>query len=214
MDWSTPKSRGRRKATSSKPVRRSPLPPRRSDLLLRDARQLTGLADPLMAETLGQQLARPGVGEREAEHLLCMEVTGRASTTPSPHGLAAIAALARVAPATDLTMLAETIDILEETQPPPPWHTAASADTEAILDAAQRTALPDVLRKWLAYALDQRDAHLPEFAQAFDDDTSWGPAKQIAAALTDQGVDLTDRQAVDDAIRALNAERLARRLLP
>ncbi|MFC4015730.1 hypothetical protein ACFOY2_51560 [Nonomuraea purpurea] len=414
-----PKSRGRRKATSSKPVRRSPLPPRRSDLLLRDARQLTGLTDPLMAETwasgwLGAAWVAAELGEREAEHQLCMEVTGRASTTPSPHGLAAIAALARVAPATDITMLAETIDILAETQPLPPWHTAMSADTgwtavaawravdvwdseqvlfidyegahphtlmaqilksgglmidkivilepgaaaqwdqlreadevpmpisqapvadvladlaaalrttditwprnddedfvdnralawsrcrdhlpgrpeedrlpeaerhrliqqfttvnnlddevsrslaelfldygegyivsgplawsptevmllltdwlprKAVLDAAQRTALPDVLRQWLTYALDERgvdtrwitpvvdavDAHLPEFRHAFDDDTSWGPAKQIAAALTDRGVDLTDRQAVDDAIRALNAEQLARRLLP
>jgi phytoene dehydrogenase-like protein len=99
---------------------------------------------------------------------------------------------------------------------------------KAILDAAQRTALPNVLRQWLTYALDKRgvdprwitpvadavDAHLPEFRQAFDDRTSWSPAKQIAAALTDRGIDLTDRQAVDDAIRALNAERLARRLLP
>ncbi|WP_433435816.1 hypothetical protein [Nonomuraea sp. CA-141351] len=334
--------------------------------------------------------------------------------TPAPHGLAAIAALARVAPATDITMLAETIDILAETQPLPPWHTAMSADTawtavaawravdvwdseqvllidydgphphtlmaqvrkpgglmigkiailepgtaaqwdqlrevgevpmpisqapvadvladladvlrttditwprnddenfvdnralawsrcrdhlpdwperdslpeaerhrliqqfitannlddevsrslaelfldygegyivsgplawspaevmllltdwlprKAILDAAQRTALPNALRQWLTYALEQRgsdprwiapvvdavDDHLREFRQAFDDDISWGPAKQIATALTDRGVDLTDRQAVDDAIRALNAERLARRLLP
>ncbi|MFI7129202.1 hypothetical protein ACIBQ1_26110 [Nonomuraea sp. NPDC050153] len=414
-----PKSRGRRKATSSRPVRRSPLAPRRSDLLLRDARQLTGLADPLMAETwasgwLGGAWLTAELGEREAEHRLCMEVTGRASTTPSPHGLAVIAALARVAPVTDVTMLAETIDILAETQPLPPWHTAMSADTawtavaawravdvwdseqvllidydgphphtlmaqilhpgglmigklailepgaaaqwdqplesdevpmpisqapvadvladladalrttditwprnddenfvdnralawsrcrdhlsawpereqlpeaerhrliqqfttandlddevsrslaelfldygeghiisgplawspaevmllltdwlprKAILDAAQRTALPDVLRQWLTYVLDQRgvdprwitpvvdavDVHLHEFRQAFDDHTSWGPAKQIAAALTDRGIDLTDRQAVDDAMRALNAERLAHRLLP
>ncbi|MFE0156783.1 hypothetical protein ACFWY5_57330 [Nonomuraea sp. NPDC059007] len=68
--------------------------------------------------------------------------------------------------------------------------------------------------RWITPVVDAVDAHLPEFAQAFDDDTSWGPAKQIAAALTDQGVDLTDRRAVDDAIRALNAERLARRLPP
>lgn len=419
MNWSMPKSRGRRKATGSKPVRRSPLPPRRSDLLLRDARQLTGLADPLMAEIwasswLGQAWVTAELSEREAEHRLCMEVTGRACTTPSPHGLAAIAALARVAPATDITMLAETIDILAETQPLPRWSTAMSADAawtaasawravdvwdseqvllvdydgphphtlmaqvlkpgglmigkiavlepgaaaqwdqrheseevpmpitqapvaevladladalrttditwprnddedfvdnralawsrcrdhlppwpqrdslpeaerhrliqeftaanhpdddvsrslaelfldygegyvisgplawspdevmllltdwlprKAVLDAAQRAALPDVLRRWVAYALGRRgvdarwitpvvdavDAHLPAFQQAFDDGASWGPAKQIAAALTDRGIDLTDRQAVDDAIHALNAERLARRLLP
>ncbi|WP_200824073.1 hypothetical protein [Nonomuraea solani] len=386
---------------------------------MRDARQLTGLADPLMAETwasgwLGQAWVAAELGEREAEHRLCVEVTGRACTTPSPYGLAAIAALARVAPATDITMLAETIDILTKTQPLPPWHTAMSADTawtatsawraadvwdseqvllidydgphphtlmaqvlksgglmidkiailepgaaaqwnrlreadevpmpiseapvaevladladalrttditwprnddedfvgnralawsrcrdhlpdwsereglpeaerdhlvqqfatinslddevsrslaelfldygegyivsgplawsptevmllltdwlprKAILDAAQRAALPGVLRQWLAFALDRRgldprwitpvvdavDAHLREFRQAFDDQGSWGPAKEIAAALTERGIDLTDRQAVDDAIRGLNAERLARRLLP
>lgn len=55
-----------------------------------------------------------------------MKVTGRASTTPSPHGLAA---LAWVAPATDITMPAGTIDIVAETRPLPPWHTAMSADT-------------------------------------------------------------------------------------
>ncbi|MET8862313.1 hypothetical protein ABZW11_05075 [Nonomuraea sp. NPDC004580] len=414
-----PKSRGRRKATGSKPVRRSPLPPRRSDLLLRDARQLTGLTDPLMAEVwasswLGQAWVTAELGEREAEHRLCMEVTGRACAKPTPYGLAAIAALARVAPATDVTMLTETIDILAETQPLPPWYTAASAGTawtpasawravdvwdseqvllvdydgphphtlmaqvlkpgglmigkiaalepgaaaqwdqrhesdevpmpinqapvaevladladalrttditwprnddedfvdnralawsrcrdhlparperdnlpeaerhrliqefatanhlddevsrslaelfldygegymisgplawspaevmllltdwlprRAVLDDDQRAALPDVLRRWVAYALGRRgvdarwitpvvdavDDHLREFQQAFDDDTSWGPARQIAAALADRGIDLTDRQAVDDAIHALNAERLARRLLP
>ncbi|TDE54627.1 hypothetical protein E1295_14620 [Nonomuraea mesophila] len=69
---------------------------------------------------LGQAWVTAELSEREAEHRLCMEVTGRACTTPSPHGLAAIAAPARVALATDITMLAETIDILAETQPLPP----------------------------------------------------------------------------------------------
>ena len=56
------------------------------------------------------------------------------------------------------------------------------------------------------------DTCLPEFRDAFDDRTAWGPAKEIAAALADRGVDLTDQQAVEGAIHALNAERLARRL--
>ncbi|MFF3671119.1 hypothetical protein [Microtetraspora malaysiensis] len=68
--------------------------------------------------------------------------------------------------------------------------------------------------RWITPVVDAVDAHLREFRQAFDDHTSWGPAKQIAAALTVRGIDLTDRRAVDDAIRALNAERLARRLHP
>jgi hypothetical protein len=99
---------------------------------------------------------------------------------------------------------------------------------KAVLDADQRNALPFVLRRWLTFALTQQeidrqwisrvvdavDTFLPEFHDAFDDETTWGPAKQVAAALTERGVDLTDRQAVDDGIRQLNAEQLAHRLLP
>jgi hypothetical protein len=415
-----PKSRGRRKDRGAKkPLRRSPRPPLRGDLLLRDARQLSGLDDPLTAEIwasgwLGQAWSDGGLGERQAEHLLCMQVCGRACTTPSPHGLAAVAALARVAPAADTSLLTGTVDILAETQPLPSWHPGAGLsewnaqaawravdvwDSErvlfldydgpsphtvmaqiyrtggvmvdklavlepgaatrwnhlheeeqvpmpitarpvadvlaeladalrttdmtwprnddedflehralawsrcrdhlpdwpehtelpnaerdrllhqftatvgndhddgvtrslaelfldygqgyiisgplcwspgeamvlltdwlprkAILDTDQRQALPDVLRQWVSFALTQRgidtrwitpvldavDAHLPEFHAAFDDHTAWGPAKHIAAALTDRGVDLTNRQAADDAIHALNAERLAQRLI-
>ncbi|MDJ0343081.1 hypothetical protein QMK19_24520 [Streptomyces sp. H10-C2] len=49
-------------------------------------------------------------------------MTGRASTTPSPHGLAAVAALARVAPEASRPMLTSTVTILTETQPLPAWH--------------------------------------------------------------------------------------------
>jgi len=45
---------------------------------------------------------------------------------------------------------------------------------------------------------------------AFDDTAAWGPAKQIAAELTARGIDLSDSTAVEDAMRGLNAERLAR----
>jgi hypothetical protein len=99
---------------------------------------------------------------------------------------------------------------------------------KTILDADQRAALPDVLRAWLRFTLTQRnidpqwigpvveavDAYLPIFRDAFDDETAWGPAKQVAATLTERGVDLTDRHAVDNAIHQLNAEQLAHRLLP
>ena len=97
---------------------------------------------------------------------------------------------------------------------------------KGILDADERRALPEALRQWLTFALAQRgidpqwispvveavDTHLREFRDAFDDHTAWGPAKQVVAALSDRGVDLTDQQAVKEAIHALNAERLARRL--
>lgn len=97
---------------------------------------------------------------------------------------------------------------------------------KAMLDAAQRQALPGVLRQWLAFALTERgldpkwitqvtdavDTFVPEFRDAFGDQTAWGPAKQIVAELMDRGIDLTDREAIDSAIHALNAERLARQL--
>jgi hypothetical protein len=99
---------------------------------------------------------------------------------------------------------------------------------KSVLDADQRDALPDVLRRWLRFSLTQRgidpewidpvvdavDTFLPVFHDAFDDETAWGPAKQVAAALFERGVDLTDRQAVDTAIHQLNAEQLAHQLLP
>jgi hypothetical protein len=46
-----------------------------------------------------------------------------------------------------------------------------------------------------------------------DDESSWGPAKQIAAELTARGIDVTDKAAVDAVISELNATRLARRLI-
>ena len=98
---------------------------------------------------------------------------------------------------------------------------------KAALDAEQRTHLPEVLRHWVRFALDRQgvpprwiepvvdevDASLSEFEEAFDDESAWGPAKSVVAELTARGVDITDRAALDEAIRALNAENLARRLL-
>jgi hypothetical protein len=83
------------------------------------------------------------------------------------------------------------------------------------------------LRRWLRFALGRRgvaaewiepvvaevDASLPDFEEAYDNTSSWGPAKAVAAELANRDVDLTDREAVDDAFRALNAEQLARRLI-
>ena len=94
------------------------------------------------------------------------------------------------------------------------------------LDQDQRHHLPAALRAWLRFALarqavDQQwidpvvaavDEWLPEFEDAFDDEQSWGPAKQIVADLAARGIDLTDHAAVDEAMGALNAERLARHL--
>jgi hypothetical protein len=66
--------------------------------------------------------------------------------------------------------------------------------------------------RWITPVVEAVDRHLPEFQDAFDDHAAWGPAKEIAAALAERGVDLTDKQAVEEAIHALNAERLLGRL--
>lgn len=97
---------------------------------------------------------------------------------------------------------------------------------KAVLDAEQRAALPEVLRRWIRFALCRRgvdlewitpvveavDTYLPGFTDAFDDTAAWGPAKQIAAELAARGVDLSDREAIEGEVRAFNAERLARYL--
>jgi hypothetical protein len=58
--------------------------------------------DPLEVEQwasdwLGQAWLTAPLGDNEAERMLCLEVVGRCSTHPSAHGLAAVAALRRVA---------------------------------------------------------------------------------------------------------------------
>ena len=45
---------------------------------------------------LGAAWSTAVLGEREPEKILHLEVVGRASTRPSPHGLAAVAALRRL----------------------------------------------------------------------------------------------------------------------
>lgn len=387
---------------------------RLSDRVLRDARRIEAAENVLDAEVwasdwLGQAWLGAPLGERDAEQMLCLEVTGRASSRPSRHGLAAVSALARVAPVSEHDMLEGTVRILAETQPLPAflqapgwtpvagwravdvweservlfvefdgptphtvmasvldvggmvvnklavlqpdaaaawgdlredgevpmplagqqaeevlaelaaalrqtdmrwprhddedfvglralawarcrdhlvdwpeWEALPEAERAALiddfvvtaglgdddvtrsladlfidygdgyltarplgwspgavmlfladwlprkvaLDAEQRAGLPEALRRWLRFALDRRgvapewiepvvaevDASLPEFEEAFDDESSWGPAKAVVAELAERGVDLSDRAAVDDAIRQLNAEQLARRL--
>jgi hypothetical protein len=95
------------------------------------------------------------------------------------------------------------------------------------LDSGQLAAMPEALRAWVRFTGTRRDLDpqwvqpmidtvddcLPEFTAAFDDTSSWGPAKQIAAQLTERGIDLTDHDAVEEAISTLNAENLARHVL-
>ncbi len=99
---------------------------------------------------------------------------------------------------------------------------------KVFLEEADRAALPSVLREWVRFALQRRgveprwvdpvvetvDELAPAFAAALDDEAAWGPAKQAVAELTARGVDLSDRAAVDAAVRELNAAHLAESLLP
>jgi hypothetical protein len=61
--------------------------------------------------------------------------------------------------------------------------------------------------------VDAVDTWLPEFESAVDDETSGGPARQIAAELLARGIDPGDKDAVGEVIGRLNAERNARLLL-
>lgn len=126
------KSRGRRKpGGGKKSVRRSPHPLRLPDRVLREARtQRLEDRNVLAVEAwasgcLGEAWLAVGMMEREPEQTLCLEVVGRASTTPSPHGLAAVAALERVGPPDSRSLLGETVEILAGSQPLPAWHAAS-----------------------------------------------------------------------------------------
>lgn len=407
-----PKSRGRRKSAKPKNARRirgRSSPP--ASQLLDHAALIGGFDNALHAEIwasskLGIAWAKAGLGEKEPEHQLCMQVIDQASATSTLHGLVAMAALSRVAPATAVTPLSKAINVLaknellpswcsdtawtpraawravdvydsartllidydgplphtlmadlyqvgglevravtilppnaaedwEEIRPPgevpmplvaapaaevlaelahalrmtdmvwprnddedfadcralawsrcrdylPDWpeqseltesqrsrliadfiaHSGCADDNsrflaellldygegyisagplhwspdevmvflcdwlprKAILEPADRAALPQVLRAWLEFALTRRgidpewispaiaavDIFLPGLDDAIDDETAWGPAKQLANALTHRGVDFNDPDALNRAISQLNAENRAR----
>jgi hypothetical protein len=118
-----PTSRGRRKG-ASRPVRRSPRQPHPPDLLLREARHIIELticspSEMWASSWFGRAWSTAALTDREPEHQLCMQVSGRACTIPSPHALGAVAALAWVASAADISTLTQTVAILAETQPVP-----------------------------------------------------------------------------------------------
>jgi hypothetical protein len=128
----SPKSRGRpagrgRAKRRQPPVRELRLP----DQLLRASPELAGIGTALEAEAwasawLGQAWVAAGLGERAPEGELCREVAGRASTRP--HGLAAVAALRRVAPDAELALLDETVEVLSRDRTPPPWTGAPAPE--------------------------------------------------------------------------------------
>ena len=83
-------------------------------------------------------------------------------------------------------------------------------------------AVPDVLAAWVRFALTTRglaaewvdravevvEASRPDF-EAGNEQTLWGPAREVAAQLRARGVDLADHDAVAAALKDINAEFLA-----
>jgi hypothetical protein len=102
---------------------------RLSDHVLRDARSVAEVLDVLDAEVwasgwLGQAWLGAELGERRPEHMVCMEVVGRACSRPAPRALAAVAALRRVASPDEWSLLDGAVEILVEGQPAPSWLSA------------------------------------------------------------------------------------------
>lgn len=79
--------------------------------------------------------------------------------------------------------------------------------------------VPDVLRRWVRFTAEQRgvgaaaaeeavasvDRWEGEFRAAVADQGRWGPAKTIAVAMQEAGVDMADQAAIDRFIAAYNA---------
>jgi hypothetical protein len=127
----SPKSRGR-PAGRGRPRRKRQGPVRQlrlSDHVLRDALSVVEAPDVLDAEVwasgwLGQAWLGAELGERRPEHMVCMEVVGRACSRPSPHALAAVAAFRRVASPDEWSLLDGAVENLVEGHPAPSWLSA------------------------------------------------------------------------------------------
>lgn len=121
-----PKSRGRRKTAKSKTVRRTRGPSHPASQLLDQAAIIGGFDNALHAEIwasskLGKAWAKAGLGEKEPEDQLCIQVINQASATPTLHGLLALAALSRVAPAAAVTQLSDALNVLAKNELLPSW---------------------------------------------------------------------------------------------
>jgi hypothetical protein len=90
---------------------------------------------------------------------------------------------------------------------------------KAVMDTAQIRAMPDVLRRWVGFALERRglerrwidetqaaiERFTPAFRRAVTDQSNFGPAKAITNAMRADGIDLLDEEAVQGWIEAFNA---------
>ncbi|MHB8681439.1 MAG: hypothetical protein ACYDA2_05010 [Acidimicrobiales bacterium] len=98
------------------------------------------------------------------------------------------------------------------------------------------TLLPDVLAAWIRFVGRRRELpdssfreaveaayeYAPEMIELSQDPEAWGPAKTMALAIEQRGLDLTDQQALDDFVDEVNhqggidvlAASLARSIAP
>jgi hypothetical protein len=91
-------------------------------------------------------------------------------------------------------------------------------------------AVPDAMRAWVRFAGRRRGLPerlieeavtavarwTPEFERAINDPSRFGPSKAIFGAMLDEGIDITDKAAVDEWVREFNArpEEGRRKVLP
>jgi hypothetical protein len=80
------------------------------------------------------------------------------------------------------------------------------------------TLLPDVLAAWIRFvgrrrgipevsigeAVEAAYGYAPEMIELSQDPANWGPAKTIALAVHERGIDITDKSALDDFIAEVN----------
>lgn len=90
---------------------------------------------------------------------------------------------------------------------------------KVMLDVGDIRAVPEVMRAWVAFALGRRglepariaeavaavDLFVKAFRSAATDRSNFGPAKAMVNAMLGDGIDMTDRAAVDAWIDAFNA---------
>ena len=92
------------------------------------------------------------------------------------------------------------------------------APRKIAVDGDGLTLLPDVLAAWIRFvgrrrgipeesiktAVDAVYECAPEMIELSQDPDEWGPAKTMALALQERGIDMTDQAAVDDFIEEVN----------
>ena len=100
------------------------------------------------------------------------------------------------------------------------WRRNSDLKRKAMLDAEQAAAVPAVTRAWVQFALssaglEQRwidpvvaavDQFADGLADALEDESAWGPSKQVLTDLVERGVDISDMAELEAGIAAYNDE--------